>query len=59
MPALIEVGVLEMRRHKPFWGPRRLVLELAWKGMTPTPSASAIYRCLLRAGSRWRRELAE
>src|SRR6184192_4554703 len=62
MPALIEVRVLEMRRHKPFWGPRRLVLELARKGVTPTPSASAIYCCLLRAGviqaapRRWRRE---
>jgi len=28
-PALIEVRVLEMRRHKPFWGLRRLALELA------------------------------
>ena len=62
MPALIEVRVLEMRRYKPFWGPRRLALELARKGVTPTPSASAIYRCLLRAGviqpvpRRWRRE---
>jgi len=62
MPALIEVRVLEMRRHKPFWGPRRLALELARKGVTPTASASAIYRCLLRAGviqpvpRRWRRE---
>ena len=37
MPALIEVRVLEMRRHKPFCGPRRLVLELAKKGVTPTP----------------------
>src|SRR5437667_4409366 len=62
MPALIEVRVLEMRRYKPFWGPRRLSLELAKKGVIPTPSASAIYRCLLRAGliqpvpRRWRRE---
>jgi transposase InsO family protein len=62
MPALIEVRVLEMRRYKPFWGPRRLALELARKGVTPTPSASAIYRSLLRAGliqrapRRWRRE---
>jgi len=62
MPALIEVRVLEMRRYKSFWGPRRLALELARKGVTPTPSASAIYRCLLRAGliqpvpRRWRRE---
>src|ERR1700730_13964775 len=50
MPALMEVRVLEMRRYKPFWGPHRLALELASKGVTPTPSASAIYRCLLRAG---------
>src|SRR5437667_2530993 len=62
MPALIEVRVLEMRRYKPFWGPRRLSLELAKKGVIPTPSASAIYRCLLRAGVMqpvprgWRRE---
>ncbi len=62
MPALIEVGVLEMRRYKRFWSPRRLALELGKKGVTPTPSASAIYRCLLRAGliqpvpRRWRRE---
>jgi len=65
MPALIEVRVLEMRRYKSFWGPRRLALELARKGVTPTPSASAIYRCLLRAGliqpvpRRWRREDAD
>ena len=53
MAALIEVRVLEMRRHKPFWGPRRLALEWARKGVTPTPSASAIYRGLLRAGLIW------
>jgi transposase InsO family protein len=62
MPALIEVQVLEMRRSKPFWGPRRLGLELGKKGVKPTPSFSAIYRCLLRAGviqavpRRWRKE---
>ena len=62
MPSLVEVRVLEMRRHKPFWGPYRLALELGKKGVTPTPSASAIYRSLLRAGMiqsvprRWRRE---
>ena len=39
MAALIEVRVLEMWRYKPFWGPRRLALELAKKGVTPTPSA--------------------
>src|ERR1700758_2750826 len=46
MPALVEVQVLELRRHKPFWGPRRLVIELAKKGVNPVPSASAIYRSL-------------
>src|ERR1700737_2939687 len=62
IPALSEVQVLEMRRSKPFWGPRRLALELARKSVTPTPSASAIYRALLRAGviqpvpRRWRKE---
>jgi transposase InsO family protein len=62
MPALVEVQVLELRRHKPFWGPRRLVIELAKKGVSPVPSASAIYRSLLRAGliqlmpRRWRKE---
>jgi hypothetical protein len=47
MPALIEVRVLEMRRYKPFWGPRRLALELARKGVTPTPSASAWVRTFI------------
>lgn len=32
MPALVEVRVLEMQRHKPFWGPHRLTLELGKKG---------------------------
>ena len=42
--------VLELRRARPYWGPRRLVLELARKGVQPLPSESAVYRCLLRAG---------
>ena len=36
MPALVEAKVLEMRRAKPFWGARRLALELARKGATGT-----------------------
>ena len=62
MPADIEVMVLEMRRAKPFWGARRLALELTRKGFEPAPSESAVYRCLVRAGvidptqRRWRRE---
>ena len=50
MPAEIEVKVLEMRRTKPFWGARRLVFEMARKGVQPLPSESAVYRSLVRAG---------
>ena len=42
--------MLEMRRSKPYWGARRLALELARKGVRPTPSESAIYRSLVRSG---------
>ena len=31
MPVEIEIAVLEMRRSKPYWGARRLMLELARK----------------------------
>jgi transposase InsO family protein len=50
MPAAVEARVLEMRRAKPYWGARRLALELARKGVQPTPSKSAVYRSLVRAG---------
>ena len=46
----LEAEILEMRRAKPYWGPRRLALQLAKKGVDPVPSESAIYRCLVRAG---------
>lgn len=49
MPAEVEAKVLEMRRAKPYWGARRLALELARKGVEPAPSESAVYRCLVRA----------
>ena len=49
MPVEVEIAVLEMRRSKPFWGARRLVLELARKGIQPLPSESAVYRSLVRA----------
>src|SRR5437870_10408245 len=39
-----------MRRAKPFWGARRLALELARKGVQAAPSKSAVYRSLVRAG---------
>jgi transposase InsO family protein len=50
MPAAVEAQVLEMRRAKPYWGARRLALELARKGVQPVPSKSAVYRSLVRAG---------
>src|ERR1700682_1075990 len=50
MPAAVEAQLLEMRRAKPYWGARRLALELARKGVQPAPSKSAIYRSLVRAG---------
>ena len=49
MPAAIEVIVLEMRRAHGYWGARRIAFELARKGVQPTPSESAVYRCLVRA----------
>ena len=50
MPAEIEVRVLELRRVHRYWGARRLALELVRKDVTPAPSESAVYRCLVRAG---------
>jgi transposase InsO family protein len=50
MPAEIEVMVLELRRAHRYWGARRLALELVRKKVTPAPSESAVYRCLVRAG---------
>jgi transposase InsO family protein len=50
MSAELEAMVLELRRWRPFWGPRNLILELVRRGVQPLPSGSAIYRCLLRAG---------
>ena len=62
IPAGIEAQLLEMRRAKPFWGARRLALELARKGVQPAPSKSSVYRSLVRGGvidptqRRWRKE---
>jgi transposase-like protein len=52
MPAAWEAKVLETRRAKPYWGARRLALELTRKGGAEPPlSESAVYRCLVRAAS--------
>jgi transposase len=50
MPAEVEAALLELRRTRPYWGPQRLVHELDRRGVKPLPSASAVYRALLRAG---------
>jgi transposase InsO family protein len=50
MPAPVEAAVVELRRSRPYWGPRRLVFELVKRRVTPVPSESAVYRALLRAG---------
>lgn len=50
MPGQVEAEMLELRRSRPYWGPRRLVFELAKRGVHPVPSESAVYRALVRAG---------
>jgi transposase len=42
MPAQVEAVLLELRRSRPYWGPRRLVFELAKRQVTPLPSESAV-----------------
>src|SRR5947209_2547578 len=36
----LEAQVLELRRWRSYWGPRRLALELAKRGVAPAPSES-------------------
>jgi transposase len=50
MPAAVEAELLELRRSRPYWGPRRLVFQLAKRGIGPVVSESAAYRALVRAG---------
>jgi hypothetical protein len=50
MGAETEAMLLELRRTRPYWGPRRLVFELGKRGVGPLPSPSGVYRALLRAG---------
>jgi len=50
MTAGVEAALLELRRSRPYWGPRRLVHELARRGVAPAPSPSGAYRALLWAG---------
>jgi transposase InsO family protein len=49
-PVEIEAAVCELRREHPRWGSRRLAHELGRSGMVPAPSASTVYRILVRHG---------
>jgi hypothetical protein len=49
MPGAVEAALLELRRSRAYWGPRRRVFELAKRQMSPLPSESAVYRALVRA----------
>ncbi len=42
MPGEVAARVLELRRSRPYWGPRRIRLELIRLGVSPVPSESAI-----------------
>jgi transposase InsO family protein len=46
----IEAMVLELRRSRPYLGPRRIAGELRRRGVEAAPSESAVYRCMVRAG---------
>lgn len=37
MSAVVEAALLELRRSRPYWGPRRLVFELAKRRIGPLP----------------------
>ena len=41
MPAEVEAALVELRRSRPYWGPRRLVFELTKRQVSPVPSESA------------------
>ena len=49
MPGEVEAMVLELRRWRPYWGARSVLLELKKRQVAPLPSESAVYRCLVRA----------
>src|SRR4029453_18627580 len=47
VPARVEAAICELRRAHRRWGPRRLVWELARRGVDPVPSRSTVYRVLV------------
>ncbi len=47
-PSAVETRIVEMRGEHDAWGPRTIAHHLAREGVSPLPSRSAIYRCLVR-----------
>jgi transposase InsO family protein len=50
LPAEVEALVCELRRTHRRWGARRLVFELARRGITAVPSSATVHRALVRNG---------
>jgi transposase InsO family protein len=50
MRSVVEVALSQMRLAHLWWGPWRLVFELARAGVEPVPSEAAAYRALVRLG---------
>jgi transposase InsO family protein len=44
----VEARIVALREQHPGWGPRTIGHRLAREGISPLPSRSAIYRCLVR-----------
>ena len=50
IPAELEAAIISMRKARPAWGPRRLLIELERAGIDPPLGRSTIYRVLVRNG---------
>ncbi|MBN9097950.1 MAG: IS481 family transposase [Pseudonocardia sp.] len=50
MPAQVEALVCELRRTHPRWGARRIVFELATRGVDGVPARATVHRALVRNG---------
>lgn len=52
MSAEVEAMVLELRRSRPYWGPRRLVHEVRKRGVGAVPSESGVYAQITRTNAK-------
>ena len=50
MPAHVEERIVALRADHPGWGPRTIGHHLGREGVSPVPSRSSVYRCLVRRG---------